>query len=243
MRVRCRQGRPGEDVIKCQEGKTQMKEVIKLIPFLLSDYDYLEKYLEEQSKNGLVLDSLGLFYGRFKTTKPCDRKYCVIPSASSDLEEEEKSFYEEAGWHNVKTSGSWSILYTDDLTSSELFTDKSSFEYHTKWYTRSVLVTCILYLILIWNMIKNIMFYQDDVSEGMLSAIMNYIQIQPCAFIAVVLLTIVVIYSIIKRIKHLPKYRNSNSSGSENYKFVFFCNIAAFIMAVGSVVLMLIQGI
>ena len=220
-----------------------MKEVIKLVPFLLSDYDYLENYLEEQAKNGLVLDSLGMFYGRFKTTKPCERKYCVIPSASSDLDEEEKRFYEEAGWNNVKTTGSWSIFYTDDSTSTELFTDKLSFEHHTKWYTRSVLITCILYLLLIWNMVKTIMFYQDDISRGMLSAIKNFIQIQPYAFIAVILLTIVVIYSIIKRIKHLPKNKNSLSSSSENYKFIFFCNIAAFIMAVGSVILMLIQGI
>lgn len=219
-----------------------MKDKIKFIPFLISDYAYLEKYLEDKAQEGIFLESLGFFYGKFSLGKPHRRKYCVIPNAGNSISKEETIFYEEAGWHHVHATGSWSILYTDSENATSLFTDESSFIHHTKWYTRMVLFICIAYIPLLWNMINTLKLSEDKSDMGFIEVINNCFLTQGYASAALIMLTIVFIYIIVKWISNLPSNRNLVINKS-NYLRIFSCNLLAMLMVIISLILMVLQGI
>ena len=119
--------------------------VTRFAPFNEPEFEYMESYLEDMARQGLLLDNYGIVNAYFYEGKPRRRRYRIVPRIMRRLNDEEINLYEEFGWHYIgkKWGTGLNILYTDDPDVPELFTDMYSFRSYAKYYA-IVGLFCIL---------------------------------------------------------------------------------------------------
>ncbi len=119
--------------------------VTRFAPFNEPEFEYMESYLEDMARQGLLLDNYGMVNAYFNEDEPRQRRYRIVPRIMRRLNDEEINLYEEFGWHYIgkKWGTGLNILYTDDPDVPELFTDMHSFRSYAKYYA-IVGLFCIL---------------------------------------------------------------------------------------------------
>lgn len=74
--------------------------VRKLNTFMLSDFEYMQSWLEDQAREGLLLIKSGQFIMRFEKGEPVERKYQLAPYTGK-MDKEDLHSFESRGWRRV----------------------------------------------------------------------------------------------------------------------------------------------
>lgn len=212
------------------------------IPYLAVDYKYLEKYLEEKAKDGYLLDSLKLFYGKFIKSEGQYRKYRIVPQAGLGIDNREISFYEDSNWKSAGTIGNQAILYTECET-EELFTDTSSYEHRIRWFKRSIIFTCIMYVVLIMSMFRNITYMVDLSNAGAIHLIGSCFASYPLGMASIITYTVVFVAVILKCIGSFTVNPNDASLCEKKCMTVYAMDTILIFLTILACGLMIIQGI
>ncbi|MGI6257014.1 MAG: DUF2812 domain-containing protein [Anaerovoracaceae bacterium] len=124
-----------------------MKDVRRILPFGLYEFEYMESWLNAMARKGLLLKHINGFFGTFERGEPRNRRYRCIPTVSGLIGGEEAEFYEDSGWHQVDAAMTWNLFYTDDESSEELFTDPTSFRTHVRKFLWGSLLLVVAYFL------------------------------------------------------------------------------------------------
>ena len=98
-------------------------------PFWYYEFEYLESYLEDKAREGLILKKAGRFILTFEEEEPREMKFRMVPDIGV-IGNDEKEFYEESGWRYVGNDRT--PLLANDAEAEELFTDGESFKSRAK---------------------------------------------------------------------------------------------------------------
>lgn len=112
------------------------------------DFQYMESYMCDKARQGLLLTHFGLFSAEFIESEPSNRRYRIIPNINRKVKDEEISLCAESGWIYLgKKSGTGlNIFYTDNEDAPEIFTDKKSFKTYAETYALSHVLSLIVFL-------------------------------------------------------------------------------------------------
>lgn len=111
-----------------------IKIVRKLNPFSSYEIEYLESWLTDMAKQGLILDNITLCFASFAQGEPMNRRYRILPKAFGTISNEEKEFYSQQRWNFDFSFAGLNVFHTDDEEAEELFSDAASFASYTKKY-------------------------------------------------------------------------------------------------------------
>ena len=111
-----------------------IKIVRRLNPFSSYEIEYLESWLTDMAKHGLILDNITLCFASFAQGEPKNRRYRILPKAFGSVSKEEKDFYSQQQWNFDFSFSGLNVFYTDNEDAEELFTDAASFKSYTKKY-------------------------------------------------------------------------------------------------------------
>lgn len=109
-----------------------IKIVRKLNPFSSYEIEYLESWLTDMAKQGLILDNITLCFASFAQGEPKHRRYRILPKYFASVSNEEKDFYAQQKWNFDFSFSGLNVFHTDDEAAEELFTDAASFKSYTK---------------------------------------------------------------------------------------------------------------
>ena len=76
-----------------------MGKIKEFAPFDGRDFEYIESYLCDMAKKGLVLERYGLCYAEFKESEPIQRRFRIVPKLQRMVTDEEIELYKESGWN------------------------------------------------------------------------------------------------------------------------------------------------
>jgi hypothetical protein len=120
---------------RCGQGGTAMIKIVrKLNPFSSYEIEYLESWLTDMAKQGLLVDNITLWFASFTQGEPKNRRYRILPKVMGDVSDEEKEFYSQQQWNFEFSFSGLNVFYTDSGNAEELFTDAASFAAYTKKY-------------------------------------------------------------------------------------------------------------
>ncbi len=107
-----------------------MSEYVKrIIPFESSDIPAIQKWFEDMSAKGLLFESCGLFFAKFKKGEPKAMRYRldVCDVVACDIPEEKKELYEKDGWEVMgEFKSDLVVLGTSDPNAPEIYTEYGS---------------------------------------------------------------------------------------------------------------------
>lgn len=103
-----------------------MSIIRKMIPFSIGDFEYLESWLEEKSRQGWHLISLGRYFAKFESGDPCERRYRVFPEVNK-IEKGDIRYYSNKGWEYIESSP-LNVFTTDDPKTEEIYRDLTKYE-------------------------------------------------------------------------------------------------------------------
>ncbi len=126
-----------------------IKSVRKLNPFSSYEIEYLESWLTDMAKQGLLVDNITLWFASFTQGEPKNRRYRILPKVMGDVSDEEKEFYSQQQWNFEFSFSGLNVFHTDDAEAEELFTDAASFRSYTNKYAAFTMLTVIV-MIPIW---------------------------------------------------------------------------------------------
>lgn len=129
-----------------------MTEIVRKInPFSSYEIEYMESWLTDMARQGLLLDSIILWFASFRKVEPCNRRYRIIPKSFGFIRDTEKDFYEQQQWYFALSISGLNIFYTDNEDAEELFTDAASFRSYTKKYAAVEILMLITFpFVLYW---------------------------------------------------------------------------------------------
>lgn len=168
--------------------------VTRFAPFNEPEFEYMESYLEDMARKGLLLDNFGIVNAYFNEGEPCNRRYRIVPKILKSLKTDEISLYEEFGWHFVCKKGGTglNILYTDDPNAPELFTDMVSFRSYAKKYAITGFISILLMLFYLINPFNT---FTEIFQE---SGILHTIDEMGVFIIAVMMLTLLLLVAVVE---------------------------------------------
>lgn len=88
------------------------KTVRKINTFRLYDFEYMQSWLEDLARKGLLLTKSGQFVMRFEKGDPVERKYQMAP-CTGKMDKEDLHSFESRGWRRVPGQ-QLNIFYSDD---------------------------------------------------------------------------------------------------------------------------------
>lgn len=119
-----------------------MEKIIKRPnSFANYEFEYLESYLEEKARQGLVLKKAGRWILIFEKTQPCEMKYRILPGSASITEEEMESL-EAKGWKLVSEENMM-LLANEDKNADELLSEGAVIKELIKKYQRETRIKII----------------------------------------------------------------------------------------------------
>jgi hypothetical protein len=187
-----------------------MGKIKEFAPFDGRDFEYIESYLCDMAKKGLVLERYGLCYAEFKESEPIQRRFRIVPKLQRMVTDEEIELYKESGWNYLgkKWGSGLNIFYTDNEDAPELFTDMGSFRSYAKGYALWSIAIIIIALYFIFeSMFDSVIFYGSTggiihtfTEAGMVASVTFALMI-----LSVIVLCALVIISSIKIMKRILK--------------------------------------
>ena len=97
----------------------------KVNPFSIADFEYLQTWLEEKSREGLHLKKFDRYFVTFEKGEPCERRYRLFPE-SNKMDKGDIRYYQRKGWKHVESSP-FPIFYTDDPDADEMYHNLSKY--------------------------------------------------------------------------------------------------------------------
>lgn len=131
-----------------------MKTVKKFAPYSATEIIYIESYLEDMSTKGLYLTKWGGSFAHFEHGEPRKIRYRIVPK---NIDENEKEFYEEAGWQFIcrkGINGEFSVFCSDNDAIPELFTDMGSYRNYMKKFRNSCITDIVLIPFVIFSFLR-----------------------------------------------------------------------------------------
>ena len=181
-------------------------------PFWYYEFEYLESYLEDKARDGLILKEAGRTILTFEEGEPREMKFRLLPDLGW-IKDDEKDFYEESGWRYVGNDR-MPLLANDDADAEELFTDGASFksrakdfQSNTRWLISFSFIWIIYFAFRIYQDIKNpgLLHSYEDSNLGLWA----FGGITAVWFIAFQLFKIVTASKVVKRIQRCEKLRRN----------------------------------
>ena len=119
-------------------------------------FDRLESWFTDMASKGWYLEDFGPFRARFRRAEPTEqpipaRRYRAALQFDGEIEEEEKSIYEECGWHFVSHWNGVNMFCSDDSNAPEFFSDDVSFRKRSRGFFLNLVFWLVLYLFYLWN--------------------------------------------------------------------------------------------
>lgn len=216
----------------------------KFAPFGGRDFEYIESYLCDMARQGLLLTKYGLWFAEFEEYESINRRYRVVPKAKKSLNEEELALYEASGWVFLckKSGTSLNIFYTDNEDAPEIFTDMESFRAYSKKYIIKGILIIIAALYLIYSTLFDTKAFFSDAGEIVDSVIdigsistLSFITVVFAFFIYAISITVSSIQSISKLIavsdiKHNVFYERRLKFQRFIIKFIIIMSIVTIVL-------------
>lgn len=94
----------------------------KIIPYELFEVELAESWFDAMARDGLVLQTVGIFGAKFKRTNPCHTQFRIDYSPGMNLKKDSarRILLKEAGWQYVANSGPYIVYKSEDASINEL---------------------------------------------------------------------------------------------------------------------------
>ena len=208
-------------------------------PFWYYEFEYLESYLEDKAREGLILKKAGRFILTFEEEEPREMKFRMVPDIGV-IGNDEKEFYEESGWRYVGNDRT--PLLANDAEAEELFTDGESFKSRAKDFQSNNRWLIILSVFWIAYIVHRI--YSDYRDPGLMHTIEDgniglwvYMCIVMIWLLVFETFRIITTSSVVKRIKRCEKLRRNIPRSEYGRRALInkFFNVLAALILVSSV--------